>query len=280
MTHALTHRSSDNSAPLVPTEPAVSTEPVTLPRVVRSEWIKFRSLRSSWAVLGAAVVVMLAFGVIVAFNTRHLTAGQDPDDLGKSATLQGYYLGQLLIGALGVLFVTGEFSTGMVRSTFAAVPTRLPVLVAKFLVFLAVSAVAMITVSVVAFLAGQAIISQDRVGYSLSDPGALRVVLGAGVYLALVGLLGGAIGWIVRSTPGSLVAYFALMLVLPVVFNVVLGQWGKNVYKFLPSGAGSSFFSSPQEPDSLHPWTGLGVLVIWIIVALAAAAVSLRRRDA
>lgn len=258
----------------------VQALPVTLPRVIRSEWIKFRTLRSTWAMLAAAVVGMVLFGLLIAYNTRHLSAKLQPDDIVASSTLQGYYLGQLLIGALGVLFVSGEFSTGMIRSTFAAVPTRLPVLWAKLIVFTAVIATAMISISVVAFLCAQALLGQYRTGFSLGDPGALRVVLGTGVYLTLVGLLGGAIGWIVRSTPGSLVTYFALILVLPVLFESVLGNWGKHVGEFLPGNAGGSFVRTIRESPSLSPWPGLLVLVLWVVAAIAVAAVTLRSRDA
>ncbi len=88
------------------------------------------------------------------------------------------------------------------------------------------------------------------------------------------------IGWIVRSTPGSLVAYVAVILVLPVLFGTVLGQWGKDVAKFMPSNAGGSFVRSLQEPPSLAPWTGLGVLALWVVAGLLIALVTLRRRDA
>jgi ABC-2 type transport system permease protein len=261
-------------------EQGVLAQPVSLPRVVRSEWIKFRTLRSSWVVLGAAVLAMILFGIIIANNTRHPTVTTDPEDLGQSATLQGYYLAQLLMGALGVLFVSAEFSTGMIRSTFAAVPTRLPVLWAKMVVFASVVAVALVPACVVAYLAAQAVIAQSRPAFSLSDPGVLRVVIGTGVYLTLIGLLGGAIGWIVRSTPGALVTQFGLMLVLPVLAETVLGNWGRSVGKFLPTVAGSSFISLPAQPQTLAPWTGLALLVAWVVVVVAVAAVMLRRRDA
>jgi ABC-type transport system involved in multi-copper enzyme maturation permease subunit len=261
------------------TEAAVAVQPVTLRRAVSSEWIKFRTLRSTLAVLAAAVVGMLVVGLIVAYNTRTITARIDPNDRVASAPLQGYYLGQLLIGALGVLFVSGEYSTGMIRSTFAAVPRRLPVLWAKLLVFVAVTATAMVAVSIVAFLAAQAVISGARPGFSLTDPGVLRVVIGTGVYLTLIGVIGGAIGWIVRSTPGSLVAYLGLILVIPVLFGTVLGTWGKDVAQYLPSSAGGAFVSSLPEQPSLAPWTGLAVLVAWTVAAVAIAAVQLRRRD-
>ncbi len=221
---------------------------------------------------------MLVLALVVAYNTRHLTSNLQANDIAPSSTLQGYYLAQLLIGALGVLFVSGEYSTGMIRSTLVAVPRRLPVLWAKLVVFVTVTAVSMIAVSIVAFVCAQALLSHYRTGFSLSDPGVLRVVIGTGIYLTLVGMIGGALGWIVRSTPGALVAYFAVILVLPILFGDALGNWGKEVAKFLPSQAGASFSTSiPDSPHySLSPWVGLLVLVGWVAVTLAIAAGVLR----
>jgi len=258
----------------------VVSEPVTLLRVVKSEWIKFGTLRSTVAVLVVAVAGMFAIALVVAYNTRHLTANIQPDDAVPSSVMQGYYLGQLLIGALGVLFVTGEYSTGMIRSTLAAVPRRLPVLWAKLIVFVAITAVSMIAISLAGFVAAQALISHYRVGYSLGQAGVLRVVIGTGVYLTLIGVLGAMIGWVVRSTAGSLVAYVAIILVIPVLFGSVFGQWGRDVAKFMPSRAGASFIATLPEPDSLAPWTGLLVLGLWVAAALIAAVVNLRTRDA
>jgi len=271
------------TAPAAPRSaaPAAEAQPVTLRRVIRSEWIKFWTLRSTWAVLSAAVVGMLVLALVIAYNTRHLTSNLQANDIAPSSTLQGYYLAQLLIGALGVLFVSGEYGTGMIRSTLVAVPRRLPVLWAKLVVFVTVTAVSMITVSIVAFVCAQALLSHYRTGFSLSDPGVLRVVIGTGIYLTLVGMIGGALGWIVRSTPGALVAYFAVVLVLPVLFGEALGNWGKEVAQFLPSQAGASFSTSiPESSYSLSPWVGLLVLVGWVAAALAIAAGVLRRRDA
>ncbi len=261
--------------------PAAEAQPVTLRRVIRSEWIKFWTLRSTWAVLGAAVAGMIILALVVAYNTRHLSSNLQANDIAPSSTLQGYYLGQLLIGALGVLFVSGEYGTGMIRSTLVAVPRRLPVLWAKLVVFVTVTAVSMTAVSTVAFVCAQALLSHYRTGFSLSDPGVLRVVIGTGIYLTLVGMIGGALGWIVRSTPGALVAYFAVVLVLPVLFGEALGNWGKEVAQFLPDQAGASFSTSiPDSPYHLSPWIGLLVLAGWVVVALAIAAGVLRRRDA
>jgi ABC-2 type transport system permease protein len=273
---------SNLATPLAARErrPVVDSAPVTLRRVVRSEWRKFVSLRSTLAVLAAAVLGMLVVGLIVAYNTRHLSSNLDANDVVASSPLQGYYLGQLLIGALGVLFVTGEYSTGMIRATMTAVPRRVPVLWAKLIVFVTVTASAMVVSSVVAFIAAEAVISRYRTGISLGSPGAARVAIGTGVYLTLVGVIGAAIGWIVRSTPGALVTYLGVILVIPVLFGTVLGQWGKHVAEYLPSQAGSAFINTIPDGPSLHPWVGLGVMALWVVGFVAVALHLLRRRDA
>jgi ABC-type transport system involved in multi-copper enzyme maturation permease subunit len=231
--------------------------------------------------LGGAALGMIVIALIVAHNTRHLTANLQLDDLAPSATLQGYYLGQLLIGALGVLFVSGEYSTGAIRSTLAAVPKRSPVLWAKLIVFVGVVAVTMIPVSVIAFVSAQGLISRSRVGYSLSDPTVLRIVIGTGIYLTLVGVLGAAIGWIVRSTPGAIVTYVAVILVIPGIFEGLLGSWGRDMAQYLPSRAGASFSTTFVESGpNLKPWTGLAVMCLWVIGGLAIALIELHRRDA
>ena len=214
----------------------VAVRPVTWGRVVSSEWLKFRTLRSTWAVLGGAVLGLVVIGGIIAYNTRN-PAGLAPEDAAPSATLQGYYLGQLLIASLGVLVVTGEYSTGMIRSTLAAVPRRLPVLTAKFGVLAVLLLVVMTAASFAAFTSAQAITARYRPGYSLTSPGALRVIVGTGVYLTLIGLIGAAIGWIVRSTPGALVTVAGLVLVAPVLFANLLGRWGRDISHYLPNGA-------------------------------------------
>jgi ABC-type transport system involved in multi-copper enzyme maturation permease subunit len=253
---------------------------VTTQRAITSEWIKWKTLRSTWAVLAVAVLGMVVFGLLVAYNTRHLGANLQANDIAPSATLQGMYLGQLLIGALGVLFVSGEYSTGMIRSTLAAVPKRVPVLWAKLVVFVAVVGTSMIVISFTAFLSAQGLLSHYRTGYSLSDPGVLRVVLGTAIYLTLIGVIGSVLGWIVRSTAGALVAYVGVVLVLPVLFGDVLGNWGKNIGKFLPSSAGMRFAESLPDGHTLTPWWGLAVLAGWVLVGIAVSLVLLRRRDA
>lgn len=255
-------------------------EHVTLGRVMNSEWIKLRTLRSSWYVLGGAVLAMFAVGLIVAYATSTSNwAKLDLEDTVASAPLQGYRLVQLLIGVLGVLFVSGEYATGMIRSTFTAVPRRLPVLAAKSMVFGAVTLVAMTATSFATFFAAQVILANDGHGSSLSDPGALRSVAGLGFYMALVGLMGGAFGWIVRSTAGAISGLVGVLLILPVIIGLFPGSFSTTVGKYLPSNAGEAFVSSARNPDLLVPWAGIAIFTAWVTAALVAAIVVLRRRD-
>jgi ABC-2 type transport system permease protein len=258
----------------------VRARPVSLRGAVRSEWIKFMSLRSTLAVLGSALIALPVVALIVAYNTRHLSANLDPNDVAASAPLQGYYLGQLLIGALGVLFVTGEYSSGMIRATLTAVPKRLPVLWAKLVVFVTVTAIPLIAMTTISFLIAEAFLSRYRPGFSFADPGAARVAIGTGLYLTLVGVIGGMLGWIVRSTPGALISYLALILVIPAIFGSVLGHWGKHVAEVLPGQAGSAFITIIPDGYSLRPWPGLLVMMLWVVALTAIAALSLLRRDA
>ena len=201
-----------------------SAGPVTFPRAARSEWVKFRTLRSSWYILLGSFLAMVGIGLAVGYNTGKNWSGLAPEDAVPSSGLQGYHLSMLLIGVLGALFVSGEYGTGMIRSTLAAVPRRTPVLLAKALVFGAIAVVTMVGASLAGYASAQIFLSHYGHGTALTAPGVLRVVIGTGVYLALVGLLGSAIGWIVRSTAGSISAYVGV-LILPAVRRSATGRW-------------------------------------------------------
>jgi len=138
----------------------------------------------------------------------------------------------------------------------------------------------MVPAAVATYGVAQAFLSHYGHGTSLSAPGVLRAVIGTGVYLALVTLLGSAIGWLVRSTAGGISTLVGLLLVLPAIVGLLPGSISTSLGRYLPSNAGDAFTSSVAKPDTLSPWAGLPVLVAWVLVALAAAAVSLRRRDA
>ena len=254
---------------------------VTQARVVDSEWIKMRSLRSTVYTLIASVAITVGLGILFAsFGVSQLKANGHLDTDPVTLTLRGAFLAQLAIGVLGVLLITGEYSTGMIRATMSAVPRRLPVLWAKLGLFGAVGVVVSVAAAFVAFLSGQAILSTKHVGASLSDPGVLRAVIGAGLYLAVVGLLGMALGFIIRNTAGAIATLFGILLVLPILGDVLPASWASHVTPYLPSNAGQAIMALQAAPNTMAPWTGFALFVGYAAVAVAIAAVLLKRRDA
>jgi ABC-2 type transport system permease protein len=254
---------------------------VTQARVLRSEWTKLHSLRSSRITLLVAVGLVVGLGVLIPwisvgnFTARTPTAGYDS----VSRSLGGIYLAQLAAGVLGVLLVTGEYSTGMVRATFAAVPRRLPVLWAKLAVFAAVMLVLGALSCLIAFFAGQAIFASKDVDASLGDPGVLRAVLGGGLFLAAIGALGVGLGALTRNTGGAIATLAGLLFVLPVIVDVLPQSWSDALWPYLPGTAGTAIIYTARQPDLLAPWAGLGILCAWAAAAIALSAVMLMRRD-
>jgi hypothetical protein len=202
-------------------------------------------------------------------------AGFEP--IGRSVA--GVNLAQLPIGVLGVLLISGEYATGMIRATFGAVPTRLPVIWAKAALFAAVTFVLMLVSAFLAFLGGQHFLATH--GTTLSAPHAVRAVLGVAVYLTLIGVFAVALGFIVRNTAGGIATLFGLLLILPGIGQLLPASWQQHTLPYLPSNAGASMFTvTPEDPSALSPGLGLFVLCIWVAAALAAAALLVRRRDA
>jgi ABC-2 type transport system permease protein len=257
---------------------------VTQARVLASEWVKFRSLRSTYLALAAAVVAVIGFGSlfagVVASNWATMEAVQRARINPAAVSLRGVFLAQLIIGVLGALVVSGEYGTGMIRSSLAAAPTRLPVLWAKAAVFAAVTYVVMTVSAFVAFFCGQALLGTQHIETNLSEPGVLRAVIGAGLYLTVVGLLGVAFGWIIRHTAGAISTLMGLLLVVPVLAEALPESWAIHVNPYLPSNAGQEIFALRFAPGDLAPWTGFVVFCAYLVVAIAAAAVLLTRRDA
>lgn len=257
---------------------------VTQARVVRSEWTKLRSLRSSGFSLALAVVFILGLAALVPAVIAAHWPPRDPADLlsfdPTRVSLAGVFLAQLAIGVLGVLLVTGEYATGTIRATFAAVPRRLPVLWAKAFVFAVTALVVTVPAVIAAFLIGQSILSSQHIETSLSQPGVLRAVVGTAVYLTGIGVLGLALGALLRNTAGAIATLFGALFVLPVVVHFLPSSWSDAINKYLPSETGQAITRVHPEPHTLSPWVGLLVFGCYLAVALAAAAVTLRRRDA
>ncbi|MFE3206379.1 ABC transporter permease [Embleya sp. NPDC059237] len=257
---------------------------VTFVRVLHAEWIKLRSLRSTFWVLVAAVFVVIALGLLVTSGTvdrwPDTGAAERARFSAPNASLTGLYLAQLAIGVLGVLVITGEYATGSIRATMSAVPHRLPVLWAKAVVFGAVTFALMLVTSLIAFLAGQAVLSKEHIDVALGDPGVPRVVIGVALYLAITGILAIGVGAIVRNAAGGIAIVFGLLLVLPQVVQALPTAWQDHITKYLPSEAGQAFTRWHPSADALSPNTGITVFALYAAATLAAAAVLLRRRDA
>ncbi len=262
-----------------------SRERVTQARVVESEWTKFISLRSTLWSLGVGMFLTIAFPLLFALVTAthwaHMSpgdrAGRHPLDI----ALAGVNVAQLAIAVLGVLVITGEYSTGMIRSTLLAVPKRLPVLWAKLGVFAAVSFVLTVPAVFIAFYASQAILNTHHIlQISLSDPGVARCLIGGALYVMLVGIFALAIGAIVRNTAGGIAAFAGIFFVLPPLMNVLPTSWNNAISQYLPSEAGRQLFSLHHAAHSLTPLAGGAIMVAYCAAAVALAAFLLVRRDA
>jgi ABC-type transport system involved in multi-copper enzyme maturation permease subunit len=257
---------------------------VTQRRVALSEWTKLRSVRSTrWALL-ATLVLTVGFGIIacVVFASRwpHLAASDRLDFHPLRASLVGVNFAQLAIGVLGVLVITAEYSTGMIRATFSAVPKRLPVLWGKALVFGAVAFAISLPAVFLVFFVGQAILSGQHIDIALSHPGVVRALFGAALYLMVMGLFGLGLGAMLRSTAGGIAALAAIVFVLPPVIGLLPSSTADSIHPYLPSNAGGAVWTINPEAHTLAPWTGLAVFAAYAAIAIAIAAVLLVRRDA
>ncbi|GLY94098.1 ABC transporter permease subunit [Actinoplanes sp. NBRC 103695] len=261
-------------------DPATRRPRVTQLRVIRSEWIKFWSLRSTTITLAVAVLLFVGLGLLAASMSA---SGQleDGDGPGNPVdlSLAGMNFAQLIVGTLGVLFMAGEYSTGMIRSSLAAVPGRLGVLWGKAMVFAVVTFVLMLVSAFLAFLGGQAILGDS--GASLSDPGVVRAIAGSAGYLTSAGLLGLALGALLRSTPAALSTYFGVMFLLSGIVGLLLPEsWRDNVGPYLPESAGAAMGAVTRGENELTPWGGLLVLLAYLAIVGGAAAWRLKRQDA
>ncbi|MGW3042177.1 ABC transporter permease [Kitasatospora sp. NPDC001159] len=276
---------SEPTAPAEP-RPARPAYKVTALRVLRSEWAKLWSLRSTWITLGLALLFLVAFGLIAAFQFKsRITSGRPMDrDFASASALSlslfGTNFAQLALGVLGVLVAAGEYSTGMIRSTLAAVPRRLPVLWSKAAVY-GVIALVLGTVGVFAtFVADSGILSSTRAAMTLSDAGVVRGLLGAGLYLGLVGVIGVALGALLRSVAGGISVLVASLMLIPGLVSLLPSSWQNHISPYLPSHAGEAMFALHHDTTTLSPTAGLLVFLGWTVLALAGAAVRLVRTDA
>jgi ABC-type transport system involved in multi-copper enzyme maturation permease subunit len=258
---------------------------VTQARVIRSEWTKLWTLRSTrWSLL-AAFISMAGLGPLIAAAQMgrwdrldvHERLTYDSINTGVG----GYHLAQLAIGVLGVLVISGEYTTGMIRSSLMAVPRRLPVLWAKVIVFAVVTFVLMLVAALVSFFGVQSIVTPHHVQHALGDGGALRTVLGAALFLTVLGALCVGIGGMLRNTAGGIATFVGLLFVLPGISAILPSSINDAVSPYLPLNAGTTVASHTfDNPHHLSTWGGFALFCGYTVVALIGAAVVMLRRDA
>jgi ABC-2 type transport system permease protein len=252
-------------------------------RVANMEWLKLRSVRSTWWTLLVFAAGMIGLAILVLYHQHW--ASMSPADRASfdpvNDSYAGLAIGQLAIGVLGVLVITSEFSSGLIRATFAAAPRRPVVLAAKAAVLAAVALVAGEILAFAAFAAGEAVLKAPAPHATLGQPGVLRAVLMAGAYPVLIGLIGLGLGALIRHTAGAISAVVGVLFVLPLIL-VPLGTSIQNAAgQYLPMLiAENSLTAVKPVPHSLSPGLGFALLCGYAAVALAAGGWALARRDA
>lgn len=257
--------------------------------LLSAEWTKIRSVRSTiWTL---TLFVVLTLGLTALFTWLTVSNWNGPRAADRDARVvldpvgfilgSGLGLGQLTIAVLGVLVITTEYSTGVIRASLLAVPRRLEMLTAKTAVFAALMIVVAEIIAFGSFFIGSALL-HSRVPVSLGDRNVTRAVVGAGLYLTVLGLFSLAIGALIRHTAGAITTAIGVVFVLPILAGLLPGSWGAHVNGYLPEQAGTLIGQQhpPSDGNVLSAWQGFGVFCLWTVVLLGIAAYLLQRRDA
>lgn len=275
--------------PAAGTRPRTAVQPVTFGRLVAAEWVKLRSLRSTWWALLLALAFFPLLAGLQTSSVATIAEDLEPGDLvGPVYATSGLMLAQLVLCGLAVVVVTAEYRSGQIRSTFVAAPTRLPVLAAKLVVLVAVVLVTGTVGALVGWATASPWFAQTYMSVDLTDPEHLRLMLGVPLYLAAMAALAFGIGAVLRSSAAGIATVLGLVFVVEPAFSYVPVEALQRVASFLPSAAGTRLVTSDvmgsvtsgTQLSVLGPWEGFGVLLVWVAAVLTVAAVLLRRRDA
>jgi ABC-2 type transport system permease protein len=269
------------------TPPASAQAHPTFAGVVRGEWIKLLSLRSTWWALTstAAVITLVALAAAASLNAM----ADDPAPVpgteqmhGAEVISSGFPFGMLTIAVLGALLITGEYATGMIRSTFAAVPTRIPILAAKALTLVVLTAAVTFVSVTLSYFVTMPQLSQYDLVPALDDPGTWRVFGGTLYSLIAAALFSLGVGTLLRSTAASLTAALTVLL-LPGILSFIRLDWVETIVSYLPLPASSALLTAGAAETQgayLSTQASLIVMAAYAVVPIAAAAVTLHRRDA
>jgi ABC-2 type transport system permease protein len=255
---------------------------VTFAGALRSEFTKIRSVRSTYWTLLAMFVVVVGFGALASTGAAHGPHGPYFDPTRQS--LAGLYIGQLVIGVLGVLTISSEYSTGMIRTTLTTNPHRGVMIAAKGVVFTAVALATSLVTSFAAFFVGQALMSSDHISTTIGSPNVLRAVIGGALFLTACGVLAFGLGLLIRHTAGGIGAVTGLLFVVTILVNFLPQSWQNHVDKWVPALAGGQLWmTGPQPPGNtpmFGPWTSFAILCGYAAIAVAAGVILFRKRDA
>ena len=266
---------------------ADATRRVGFSHLLATEWTKIRSVRSTvWTLVIFAVVSLGLTGLLTWLTIRSLNGGRGEQRSAAIATDPvnfilgtGLGLGQLAICVLGVLIITSEYSSGTIRASLLAMPRRIPMLIAKGVVFSVLVFVIGEAVTFGSFYIGAAIV-HSHFPVSLSQPGVTRAVIGSGLYLTVLGLFALAIGSLIRHTAGAVTTVIGLVLVIFNLTALLPYSWGAHIHAYMPTVAGQLITQDKQAGQLLSPWQGFGVFCAWTALLLIAGAFLLKRRDA
>jgi len=265
-------------------ERARSNELSEMNRLMKAEWVKLKSLRSSRWTLGAMVILSIGMGALFTALAAHDyhswsaadKAAWDP----TNHSLIGTIFGQLAIAVFGVLAITGEYASGTIRSSVAAAPRRAPLIAAKAAVYGGVALLVGEVISFASYFLGQALASGHAPISHIGDPGVIRAIVMTGGYLSMICLIGLGLGIVLRHTAGAITSIVAMLLVLPGILAALPTATQNAIGKFLPMQiAGNSTGAVLPEPHSFGPWTGMSLLVGYALIALAFGAWRFVRRD-
>jgi hypothetical protein len=260
---------------------------VSFPGLLRSEWIKFWSVRSVVVTMAVSFLAIVGLGVLISFATRsalgdvegaQAMAANGIDATGASTT--GAQLASLIVAAVGVIVIAGEFSTGMIRTSFAVAPGRIGVFLAKAVVLSVNVAVLMGVAVLLAFFLGQAVLDTRGFGASIGDDHVLRALLGNVALLVGVALAGLGVGALLRNSAGAICTVLAAVFVVPLLLMAVPTSWhGDTISKYFFANTTTNLVAVVENPAYLAPAAGLGVFAVWVAVLVAAGALSVKTRD-
>lgn len=277
------------TTPVARTRPRTVVQPVTFPRLVAAEWVKFRSLRSTWWALALALAFFPLLGAMRSSSIATIADDAPPGSfVGPVYVTSGVTLALLVLCGLAVVAITAEYRTGQIRSTLTAAPTRLPALWAKLTVVVAATFVTGLVGVLGGWVASAPWFDEIGMGVDLTDPEHVRLMLGVPLYLAAMAALAFGIGAIIRSAAAGIATVLGLVFVVEPAVAYIPFEPLQQLAAYLPTAAGARLVTSDtlgsvvtgSDVTTLGPWTGYGVLLAWAAVSLVVASVLLSRRDA